>query len=206
MASTVPAADKPKPKPVKETTEAVAGTHERTGVVAHIDADGMTLVEIVDGGEPKEYQFSPVDRLRNKEVLDNVSGMYAYRWQDVKKGDTVAVEAMEDKAEGKVYCLKICIHRRPGEKLPESQSPKRDHRYAWDRIYNDLTNGEDVSDADILKAFPAQPEYRGPDGKVLVPAYPAGLPRDWQVKLDAIRAKKKDELKAKPPEKKDDKK
>jgi hypothetical protein len=109
---------------------------------------------------------------------------------------------LEDKADGVTYCLQLSITRRPGAKLPESQNPERDENYKYNRIYNDLENGVDVSDEDIAKAFPPKEGKRNPDGTYHRPPRPGGLPRDYQVKLDVIRAKKKNEPKAKPIEKK----
>lgn len=72
---------------------------------------------------------------------------------------------------------------------------------------NDLENGVDVSDEEIAKVCPPTKEVRDYRGRLVQAASPGGLSKEWQEKLDAIRAKKKEEeLKAKPPEKKDDKK
>jgi hypothetical protein len=188
---------------VKGLTESVAGTLDRSGVVSEVDADGMTFVEIRDDGTVREHNVVPIDVLRKGDVLPRVWGMYAYRWQDVKKGDTVEVVMKKDPADGLMYCLEICISRRPGAKLPESQNPKEDHRYDTSRIYNDLDNGVDVSDEELKKAFPPEKEFRM-NGKLVEPERPYWLPTEYEKKLDAIRAKKAKEknLKAKPPEKK----
>lgn len=181
---------------VKGLTESVAGTLDRSGVVSEVDADGMTFVEIRDDGTVREHHVVPIDVLRKGDVLLRVGGMYAYRWQDVKKGDTVEVVMKKDPTDGLMYCLEICISRRPGAKLPESQNPKEDHRYATSRIYNELDNGVDVSDEELTKAFPPEKEFRV-NGKLVEPKKPYWLPAEYEMKLDTIRAKK-----AKPPEKK----
>jgi hypothetical protein len=175
------------------------------GVVDKIDADGLTLVEVTKSGDVKEHHFPPIDLLRDGKVLPTLSGRFAYRWEDVKRGDTVVLEVKEDHIDKRTYCLEISIRRRPGDKLPESQNPEKDPGYLWLRIANDLENGTDVSDEDILKACPPGPERKDGSGRV-TPAHPGGLPKEWQDKLDAIRAMKKDDPKAKPPEKKDEKK
>lgn len=195
----------PKAKPVKELTEDVAGTVRREGVVDKIDADGLTLVEVTNTGEPKEYFIVPINLLRKGEVLPEIWGMYAYRWEDVKRGDTVKLIVKKDETDGVLYCMQICIIRRPGVKLPESQNPKKDHRYAQDRIYNDIDNGEDVSDEEIKKAFP--PEFildRKTGEKIQV--QPGVTYTKYMDKLKAIREKKakepKQEGKPTPAEKK----
>lgn len=197
----VQAADK-KPIPVKEIDSRgpSGGTYE--GIVGKIDADGVIVVEIKPSGETIEHHLVPVDKLRKGELLDGVWGMCAYRWKDMKPGDTVQLRGLEDKADGVLYCLEICIRRRPKEKLPESQLPKDDHRYAADRIFNDVDNGMDVPDEELLKVFPPKPKKEDEFGRV-TPAFPGGLWGEYKEKLDAIRAKKKEkELKATPPEQK----
>jgi hypothetical protein len=207
----VPAADPPDPPPAKrkirELTNTVSGSKRYDGVVKKIDKDGMTLVVVEGGKDPVEHQFAPVDILRRGETMTEVFSNYTYRWGDVRRGDTVRVDTREDEEEEVVYCLAICIRRRPGGKLPESQQPKEDaERYAKDAILNDIENREEVSDADIQKAFPPHPAivHRG---MLVRGALPGGLPAEYQLTLDAIRANKKEaEVKAKSPEKKDDKK
>ena len=199
------AADPPaKPKPrVKELVVSVAGTTRVTGVVEKVSDAEMVVVEVGRlGDDAKEYTVLPINVLRDGKVLPRIWGMFAYRWADVQRGDTVLLEVKEDPADKQSYCMKICITRRPGAKLPKSQKPDEDHRYSVDRLYNDIDNGEDVSDEDIKKLFPAIPA-RDVGCGITTPAVPGGLPKEWQVKLDAIRAKKQEkELKTVPPEKK----
>jgi hypothetical protein len=95
------------------------------------------------------------------------------------------------------YCTQISIRRRPGEKLPESQTPKKDRWYNAHRLLNEIENGNDVSDAEMLKVWP--PKL---DKKTGVTT-PGGLyTGKYKEMLDANRkriAEKKDkELKAKP--------
>lgn len=198
----------PPDKPAKaearlKTTTRKVSSRPVEGVVAKIDKDGLTLVETVEfGQEPKEHHILPIDVLRDGNILPDVFGRRAYRWQDIKAGDTVELSVAEDHIDKQTYCLEINIKRRPKETLPESQKPKEDNYYLVYRLYNDLENGTDISDEDIKKAWPPRPERKDESGKV-TPAHPGGLSKEWQEKLDAIRAKKKEaELKAKPPEKK----
>ncbi len=206
----VPAADPPDPPPAKkkirEVTRHVSGSKEYRGVVEKIDEDGMTLVEVEDGKMLVEHRFVPVDILRRGETMTEVFPQDTYRWGDVRRGDTVRVVTREDEDEDVVYCLTICIKRRPGGKLPKSQQPKEDaDRYAKEAILNDIENREEVSDEDIQKAFPPLPAIFQ-RGMLVRRAHPGGLPAACQLTLDAIRANKKEaELKATPP-KKDDKK
>ena len=77
---------------------------------------------------------------------------------------------------------------------------KDDGWYKVASLLNDIDNGEDVDDEVVRKAFPPLID----DGKLI---NPGGLNKEWQAKLDAIRAKKDKEkkdkdLKATPPEKK----
>lgn len=139
------------PLKVKELTERMGGSNPLEGVVKTIDKDGLVLLETVNkpevwltrkrppmpdppvpaaGAKPevKEHKLVPIDLLRDGGVLPKVFGMYAYRWQDVKAGDTVMLRVMEDEADKVVYCTEVCISRRPGEKLPLSQDPKTDQR------------------------------------------------------------------------------
>ncbi len=81
--------------------------------------------------------------------------------------------------------------------MPEGQNPKKDTNFKQRTILNDIDNREDVSDNDIAMAFPMRVDPK--DGKVLSKS---GLPNAYQLKLDAIRAQKKDDVKALPPEKK----
>lgn len=224
------AAQPTQPLKVKELTEQLSGSKSLEGVVDKIDKDGMTLLETVKpwagtrvgrkppklsdpppveaGAKPevKEHRIVPIDLLRDGGVLPKVFGANAYRWQDVKVGDRVVIEVMEDKADKVVYCTEICISRRPGEKLPQSQNPTTDHRYPGARIFNDIDNGQDVSDEDIAKAFKPG-TYRDPKTaqQVPVPVSKDSPYFKYMEKLEAIRAKKKEQekdLKATPPDKK----
>lgn len=194
-----------KPPPVvrmKDITHAPGGGKWVTGVVEKVDDDGLLLLELDGRGGVVEHPILPVDLLRGGKVLKSATGPSAYRWQDVKRGDTIEVQAKQDDVDKEWYCTRIEIIRRPGEKLPESQDPKNDGNYPWRRLTNDLLNGVDVTDEEILKVCPPRPERKGSDGTI-IPAKPGGLNAEWQAKLDAIRAKKKDkDLKVPPPEKK----
>jgi hypothetical protein len=181
----------PKGQPkVKEYTSEMGQTKMIDGVVEKVDADGITLVEFTDKEELHEHRLAPLDLHRRGEIVTNAVGGFAYRWKDLKRGDTIRVTAVKDDGDGLVYCMKICIMRRPGAKLPEGQDPTADRNYPFYRIYNDIENGEDVSDDDINKVFRPEPAMKNRDGTMARPAVPAGLPRDWQAKLDAIRAKR----------------
>lgn len=188
---------------VKEFTEPMSADYCLNGVVGKIDADGLTLVETKEWFEPaQEHRIAPINVLRGGKILPVAFGMNAYRWEDMKAGDTVRLEVIKDKEDGVLYCMEICITRRPKGKLPESQLAHKDDRFRYDSLFNDIENGEDVSDKLILKLYPPEPERKTPGGRV-IPAHPGGLPKEWQAKLDAIRAKKKEtDLKATPPEKK----
>jgi hypothetical protein len=192
---------------VKEVGESIAGTKILSAVVEAIDADGMTAVETLKDNKTVTHQFVPVDRLKAGKVLRNMIGDRAYRWEDVKKGDVVRLDVMKDDGDGQTYCLAITIFRRPGAELPKSQDPKKDWQYGRRRIYSEIDNGNDVSDEEILKAFPFDPDF-----KVEGPAI-GGFGGQMLEKLEANRKriadekakKEKDRLKAKPTEKKDDK-
>ncbi len=158
-----------KPTDVKVLTRSVA-CDSYDGVVDSIDADGLILTEKLDGGRVQLHRFVPIDLLREGLAIDDSFGMYTYRWADVKVGDTVTLKVLKDDRDGLTYCLRICITRRPGENLPESQRPKDDSRYKWDRIFNALENGEDVSDEELNKAWPAIHSKRTGE------FYPAGMP------------------------------
>jgi hypothetical protein len=194
----------PNPR-VKEVTYCTNGTCIQ-GVVDKVDEDGIVLVEHHERWETvREHQFKPIDLLRESEVLPGVDARFAYRWKDVKRGDTIEVTVKQDHLDKEWYVLEISILRRPKATLPESQKPKEDRSsYLWLRIANDIDNGEDVSDEDILKACPPRPA-KVIGSETVTPAHPGGLTKDWQVKLDAIRAKKNEkdkDLKASPPDKK----
>jgi hypothetical protein len=189
---------------VKTTTEFVSGADRQEGVVAKIDEDEVVLVEIGPAADVKEHKCKPIDHLRAGKVLFDAAPRFAYRWGDMKVGDTVELEVAEDHLDKQLYCLAIRIHRRPKGKLPASQKQDADKAFPWLRVYNDLENGEDVDDDEINKAFPKREEVRDKvTNRLLISASPGGLPKEWQVKLDAIRAKKKDGgVKAAPPDKK----
>jgi hypothetical protein len=150
----------------------------------------------------KTRELFAVDLLVNGKVDPNADGCFAYRWTDVKKGDTARLFMLFDDGEQKWYCYRICIERRPGGKLPESQKPKEDGRYVRESLLNEIDNGEDVSEEAIIKVFP--PRFERPGGQLL---NPGGLPLEYRTKLTAIRDKKEADTKeknpkAKPPEKK----
>ena len=75
----------------------------------------------------------------------------------MKKGDTVELQVLKDEGDGLTYCLQISIRRRPGGKLPESQYPEKDRWYDAHRVLNEIENGNDVSDEELLKTWP--PEF-----------------------------------------------
>jgi hypothetical protein len=169
------------------------------GVVDAIDEGEMTVTDTEHHPQTK-YTLAPTDLLAQGKCMKHATGLMAYRWADVKKGDSVSLLTSFDDGEQQWYCVTIVITRRPGAKLPESQDPKKDTRYARDSLLNDIDNGEDVDDADIAKALPGVPPTNPRD-----PGIPAGLNEEYQKKLDAIRAKNKEkekDLKATPPDKK----
>lgn len=181
---------------VKTTTERLSSGRTVKGVVGKIDTKGMTLVEVNQATvETKEHHLLPIDHLLEGKVLSDVNPRFAYRWKDVKEGDTVELYVAEDHVDKRRYCLEIAIERRPKGKLPPSQLEGEDKYYPWHRIFNDIENGEDVSDEEIKKAFPPRPERRDHEGRLLRSATPGGLGAEYQKKLDAIRAKKKEQEK-----------
>ncbi len=192
-------AEKP-PLRVKTMTSGVSGSEDIKGVVGSIDADGLVLVVMSGSLEVKEHTFKPTDVLRRGEMLDSVFPRFAYRWEHVKAGDTVILIVAEDHIDKQKYCMEIQIVRRPKGRLPASQLEEEDTAFPARRIVNDIDNGVDVSDEEILKVYPPKPA-RVVDGRKLA-ATPGGLNEEWQAKLDAIRAKKKDDVKAPPAEKK----
>lgn len=192
---------------VKEVDGNIAGTRGLDTVIEEMDADTMTVVEKLKQNKTVTHKLVPVDRLKAGKVLRNFFGEKAYLWSDAKKGDTVRLTVLKDDGDGQTYCLAIAIIGRPGAELPKSQDPKRDGQYGMRRIRNEIVNGNDVSDEEILKEFP-----RDPDSKYEGPAI-GGFCGVLLDKLEANRkriaeekAKKEKELKAKPAEKKDDKK
>jgi hypothetical protein len=186
---------------VKETTQVLSGD-TIAGVVSKINKDEMTVVEFLRDGTIKEHRLLPIDILRDGDYIYPFSARYSYHWRDVKAGDTVDVMICHDRVDKEWYCMNISIERRPKAKLPKSQRADDDWRFAELTLLNDIDNGEDVSDADIAKAFPSRAEKRDPSGRVLRRAVAGGLTPDYQAKLDAIRAKKDKDLKATPPDKK----
>jgi hypothetical protein len=191
----------------KTARTSVSGGRYVKGIVDKIDAEGMTLVEVLPSGETSEYKLVPTDVLREGETPDHVTGRFTHRWQDVKKGDELEVVYNTDHLDKLTYCVRVCILKRPKGKLPawqKGENPDDKVLFAQLSMFNDLTNGEDVSDDDIKRVFPATPDLKDRYGKVFARAYAGGLPQDYQAKLDAIREKKakeaKDkELKASPP-------
>ncbi len=194
----------------KTCRTAMSGGKYVKGVVDKLDADTMVLVA-EDGktGEVLEYTLVPTDVLRDGETSETASGRFSHRWKDLKVGDTVEVRMNTDHIDKLTYCVELCIWERPKGKLPPWQkmdNPENKKLFLQLSLLNDLTNGDDVSDEEIQKAFPPTPEVKDFKGYVLRPAYPGGLPKQWQEKLDTIRAKKKEqELKATPPKKEDKK-
>lgn len=151
--------------------------------------------------EVKAREIEVIDVLADGKVQGNASGLDAYLFSDVKKGDTVRLGAVFDHGDDKWYCVEICITRRPGKKLPQSQDPKEDERrYRMDSLLNDIENGEDVPEEEVNAVYP----LFDPEKKVIDPK--RGLPKKWRDMLNETRAeleeKKEQELKAKPPEKK----
>jgi hypothetical protein len=186
---------------VKGVTESVSGTSRREGVVAEINDDGLTLVEVREDDKFIERTIVPIDVLRSGDFLPSVNGKFAYRWSDVKKGDTVELEVKKDRVDGIVYCLQICIHRRPMAVLPESQLPKDDRYFAARKVYNDIDNGLDVSEDELKIAFPPEFDIDRKTGEKK-PVQPGVVYKEYMKKLDAIRAKKGKDLKATAPDKK----
>ena len=178
-----------------------SGMFPRKGAVTAIDKDSLTLrITHEKTKEETSETFQALDLHKAGEYHEWASGAEAYRWADVKKEDTLYVNAQKDKADGTVYAIDFCISRRPGEKLPQSQDPKWDDRYKYESFLNDIDNGEDKTEEEILKLYPPQFERWG--GLLR----PSRLPLGYREKLTANKEKlekeKKSELKAKPPEKK----
>ena len=200
------------PKEVTVRTNVKAATKFATydasyhGVVDKLTAQTLTVrVDGLPGRPPLTREVFPIDRLADGKLADGAGGAFAYRWQDVQKGDRVVLHVVRDGGEGKLYCYELCIDRRPGGKLPESQDPKGDGRHFRESLLNDIDNGEDVSDADVAAAYPplvVPKSVPGPGPAFVVT--PRSLPEEYQRKLDAIRAKKakEQEPKAAPPGKK----
>jgi hypothetical protein len=189
---------------VRSYPEKMSNSRLWHGVVDEVDEQSMTVGSLESGdGDVKSVVMYPCDILAAGKVVKSARGGGAYLWSDVKKGDKVLIEAIRDDGEEKVYAFHIYITRRPGAKLPVSQDPKRDDRHAKDSLLNDIDNGLDVSDEDITTLFPGKTIFHPRTG---APEFvrPAGLTKEYQKKLDAIRekAKKDKDLKATPPDKK----
>jgi hypothetical protein len=179
------------------------------GVVVSIDKEKMVFDGKADGSqlvrEQHRFTLYPIDVLAAGKVLTDIIAHDAYRWEDVKVGDTVEVLMKEDKEELRRYVCTIRICRRPGDKLPPCQDMKRYTGFEGDNLFNDIDNGLDVSEEDITRLFP--PRWYFEKGKPPKLLRPAGLPEEWRTKLSINRAKiveemekKKDkDLKAPPP-------
>ncbi len=176
--------------------------HSRGEILAVEEGSVQIRCGILKGeGNLQIHRIYPINLLADGKIVDKVTSSHTYRWSDIQKGDYVSLQTLRDDGEGRHYCFGVCIARRPGAKLPESQKPKDDRRYPRDRLLNDIANGEDVSDDDIAKVYPMIVIE-----KTKRVVEPGGLPTEWQIKLDAIREKKEKELKTKPaPAKPDDK-
>jgi hypothetical protein len=178
-------------------------THMKSyrGVVEEVKGDRVTVMCHDGDLKLKSRTFTATDLLAEGGFHEKaLSASHTYLWADLKKGDSVSLETILDQEDKVTYCVEIKIERRPGGKLPQGQKPEEERWFLPRSLQNDIDNGEDVSDEDIAKAFPLRPSK-----ELGVPDKPGGLDKEYQKKLDAIRAKKKD-LKAAPPEKKDDKK
>jgi hypothetical protein len=174
------------------------GTETYDGVVEKVEGRLVTWI-CSDGSaeKPKSRTHEAIDVLADGKMVENAEGAWAYLWADLQKGDTVQLELARDTEEDKLYVVAVKITGRKGGRVPPSQQPKEDeYRLERCNLLNDIENGIDVDDILIAKLFPMRYGSFAP--------IPAGLPREWQDKLDAIRAKKKEaELKAQPPEKKE---
>ncbi len=176
-------------------TTTLTGWYDTTfGIVAEIDAESMTILtphsREPETIPPKEYKLYPVRRLVEGKVLDNVAAAQSYLLQDVKKGDYISAASVVDDDDKKRYCLAISISRRPGDVLPKGQITKNDEgRYGKESLLNDIDNKKDVDDAEIKKYF-CPVHIKNPDSGKVELYHPGVLPRDYQAKLDAIRAKK----------------
>ncbi len=181
------------------------------GVVEKVEGRTVTLLCDRGDNKPKSRTFEAIDLLADGGILKEESrGLYAYLWSDMKKGDTVTVGTIRDEDEEKPYVVRLTIRGRVGAKVPPSHSSENS-QYSQRQLdvlnlLNDINNGLDVDDADIAEWF-QEPLGKLLPGQVPKPVEPGRLNAEYQKKLDAIRAKKKEaEVKAKPPEKKEDKK
>jgi hypothetical protein len=180
----------------KENFGGFAGSTYEGTVIAKDDTTLTLLYRREGTTHDEELVFHAVDVLRKGRMHKSARGYTAYRWEDVKEGDAVQLWAIFDTEDKVEYCTELCVRRRPGGKLPESQDPKEDCRFRQDTLMNDIDNGEDVSDAAVKRAFPLRPNGFG--GYI----NPGHLSPEYCVKLDAIRAKKEKDPKATLPEKK----
>jgi len=210
-------ADDPKPEAKKNSKPPLkeqrrfdwSGCVNYEGVVTEIDKDTLTI-DVKGGAGPGRkgtYKFHALDLHKAGEVPETATEYGCYRWQDVKVGDTILVGVGKDKESSVLtpYVIELCIRRRPGDKLPESQKPKEDKkRWQKDSLLNDIANGKDVADEEIDKLFP--PHRNSATGQI---DFPGGIPQESREQLAALReklaaekAKKEKDLKATPPEKK----
>lgn len=67
------------------------------------------------------------DYLAAGKVQSGAPDNYAYRLQDVKKGDVVRIGVLTESE--KMYCAEICIRERPGGNIPASQRPTENKPY-----------------------------------------------------------------------------
>jgi hypothetical protein len=193
------------PGKVREKREFVKVGAIYHGTVVDIDKNEISMSYIDRrSGKQLEGTFPVIDLLTRGEYPSTATGAFAYRLQDVQQGDTVEIHVEKDLTEGKQYCYEICIYRRPGKPLPESQLANKDRRYQSSKVLNEIENSNDVSDEEISVAFPMIRD-KLTNAVVVV----GGLPPAYLKKLTTIRekiaaekAKKEAELKATPPEKK----
>ncbi len=177
-------------------------SYSYTGEVLDIDNKGMTLRCVggwrsEDRVKPKDRVLRPIDVLSKGEVIEYSGDADSYCWQDVKKGDTVSVDIVHDIDDKEEYCILIRIDARPKGKIPASQKPnKRGVPYhVSQNIKNDIQNGLDVDEDEIVKAFPFKRHLILPNQAVK----PDSLSDEYRQKLEANRERiaKEKELKAK---------
>ena len=95
---------------VKLTANANVGGSLRTGIVNEIDEKGMSvLCDNVKDQQVVLVQIDPLDLHTQGKVAKNAQAHNAYRWQDVKKGDHVWIEAKYDDGLARWYCITVCI-------------------------------------------------------------------------------------------------
>jgi hypothetical protein len=83
------------------------------GVVTEVTNSSITLKEFKDG---TEVRYTAHTALARAEVMDTATGRIGYRLQDVAVGDQVGIGAVRQN--GLTYCLCLCVHKRPGGRLP----------------------------------------------------------------------------------------